>query len=239
MTKEEDTTSFDKTQMVCYTISVICSTISIILSLIYIYLKYNGYRETIKKTTTTTTITEKQIIPVEVYDSILINPSPVKHDYKLGIYSKKEGIREFPYMKHFDDIDIIVPNLTKKLKKNKNDKGLSFTELEFLKDGHFIGNYKSNNMNNLPIKFFESIKIIAFTEQKISLNITMNEPRFIILFPISTDIQISLLNEDTEKEEEVSLNRPILIRTEKTIIISKNDNIPKQFLMFKINKLFS
>jgi hypothetical protein len=158
----------------------------------------------------------------------------IKKDYKLGIYSKKEGIREFPIIKQLDDMDVMIPNLTKKLKKSKEDKAPTFMELEFLRDGEFIGNYKSMAILPIDATDFESGKIIGFTESKISLNITLSEPKFVIIIPVSSDLKVSVLNEDSDTEEEIYFDRPILIRTEKSIIISQYDNTPKQFLMLKL-----
>lgn len=154
---------------------------------------------------------------------------------KIGIYSKKEATREFRWFNKVKSMDVLVPNLTKKLKKSTTKSIPTYAELEIIKDGDMMISGLSSF--GIPPFAVKSAKVVAFTESKILVPFAINgEAEFGVIVPVSEGLKLKVESDVEEPvlDQSKDIDEPILFRADDSILIEQTETSPKQFILFRI-----
>jgi len=163
-------------------------------------------------------------------------PRPKEDLLKVGIYTKKEATREYSWFSRLSNMEVLIPNLSKKLEKSKDQNAATYIEKEIIRNGKLLTQGMSEF--NIPSQFIRSAKVIAFTQSKIMVPFSLNgKNSFGLIVPISSGLKLKVESEEEAPvlEEVTELDEPKLFRTNDSIIIEQSENTPKQFILFHLN----
>ena len=176
-------------------------------------------------------------IPTKIEENIN-NDDMLVDSKKNGIYTKKESIKEFGWLKKFDGMNFVFPDITKKLKLNDKEKQ-SYTELTFIKNNKFTKKAKDLfGYFPIPLNQIKKAKIIGFSGSEVVVPISANKPKFILIVPISQGLSVTTEKDqdlDDQTTETREIKEPTLIRTD-NITISQFEKSPKQFVLFYLTR---
>lgn len=246
----------------CVAVLVVCSAILIWYYLKPMYLEWKKRKFGVKHPVTHINdaptkieppIDLPKIIPTRWIDVSIDERAQPKHDccsgvaaadkeqqnlddiFKIGVYSKKEATREFPWFKNLNSMDILVPNLAKKLNKSKNKEAANYTEKEIIRDGEIL--VKGICEFEIPESSIKSAKIIAFNQTKILIPFVLDgKSEFGMIVPVSEGLKLKIESEIEEPvlDQSTSLDQPTLFRTDDSILIEQTEATVKQFILFHL-----